>query len=356
MSITKKPLFGLIAIIVLIVISIPIQNRIDEAHGKFRSIEDSLYLSSSMLDKISLGYQEILADIYWLRALQYFGGKDFNEQNPEVLYHYFDIITDLDPKFINAYRYGGTFLAEPFPYGLGELELGTKIFDKGRENNPDNFRLPLEEAFLYYLHPKDYVKAAELFLEAGSKPGLSETRKASIKGMAAAAHAQGGNREISRKIWEIIYETSPSKGRRNFALRNLKELRTMDIEDNLTLALKEYRERFNKLPGGVQDIADTGIIEVIPASPLDGKFIIAARIEAVKDSALAERNLNQNLRFLNAKLKRFNNLFGKYPEDFNELKEFIQNQTTAEFPDHPLGEEYGYDPEAGKVRASINKE
>lgn len=354
MSITKKPLLGLFAIIVLIVISIPFQNRIDEARGKFRSVEEGLYLSSSMLDKISLGYEEILADIYWLRALQYFGGKDINEQNPELLYHYFDIITDLDPKFINAYRYGGAFLAEPPPYGLGELELGTKLFDKGRENNPDNFRLPLEEAFLYYLYPKDYVKAARLFQEAGSKPGLSGMRKASIEGMAAAAHAQSGNREVSRKIWEIIYETNPSEGRRKFALRNLQEIQTMDIEDNLTLALKEYRERFNKFPGSVQEIADSGIIDIIPASPLDGLFIIAAHIEAVKDSVLAERNLNQNIRFLNAKSNRFDNLFGKYPEDLDELKDFIQNQTTAEFPDHPLGEEYVYDPGTGKVRAGIN--
>lgn len=349
MSITKKPLIGLIVILVLVLISIPFQNKIDEAQGKFRSIEDSLYISSSMLDKISIGYQEILADIYWLRALQYFGGKNIDDQNPEVLYHYFDIITDLDPKFINAYRYGGAFLAEPPPYGLGDLELGTKLFDKGRENNPENFRLPLEEAFLYYLYPKDYAKAAELFEEAGSKPKLSGMRKATIEGMAAAAHAQGGDRDTSRKIWEVIYETNPSEGRRNFALRNLIEIQTMDIEDNLTLALNEYRKRFNKFPEGVQEIADTGIIKVMPASPLEGEFIIAARIEAVKDSVLAKRNLNQNLRFLNAKSKRYNSSFGEYPANFNELKDFIQNQTTSVFPVHPLGEPYFYNPETGKV-------
>jgi hypothetical protein len=349
MSITKKPLIGLLVIFALVLISIPFQNKIDEAHGKFGSMEDSLYISSSMLDKISIGYQEILADLYWLRALQYFGGKNIADQNPDLLYHYFDIITDLDPKFINAYRYGGAFLAEPPPYGLGELELGAKLFNKGRENNPDNFRLPLEEAFLYYLYPKDYARAAELFEEAGSKPELSGMRKATIEGMAAAAHAQGGNREVSRKIWQIIYETNSSEGRRNFALRNLKEIRTMDIEDNLTLALKEYRKRFNKFPEGVQEIADTGVIKEIPASPLEGEFIIAAQIEAVKDSVLAKRNLDQNLRFLNAKSKRYNSLFGKLPENFNVLKDFIQNQTTSAFPVHPLGEEYVYNPITGKV-------
>ena len=231
---------------VLIVLSIPFQNKIDEAHGKYNFMEDSLYFTSSMLDKISLGYTEILADIYWLRALQYFGGNKIEDQKPDLLYRYFDIITDLDPKFVNAYRYGGAFLAEPPPFGLGEFDLGVQVLDKGRENNPNNFRIPLEEAFLYYIYPKDYAKAAELFEEAGSKPDISAFRKASINGMAAAAHAQGGDRDTSRAIWEIIYETSPSEGRRNFAFRNLLEIHTMEIEDDLTIALDEYIKRYNK--------------------------------------------------------------------------------------------------------------
>ena len=349
MSITKKPVIGLAVIVLLIAASIPFQNKIDEAHGKFGSIEQSVYLSSSMLDKISLGYQEIMADIYWMRALQYFGGKKIDEQDPELLYNYFNIITDLDPKFINAYRYGGTFLAEPPPYGLGNFELGVKVYEKGRDNNPENFRLPLEEAFLYYIYPKDYEKAAELFEEAGSKPGLSKLRKASIDGMAAAAHARGGDRQNSRKIWETIYETSPSEGRRNFALRNLQEIQTMDIEDDLTSALSEYRKRFHKLPESIEDIADAGIIDAVPTSPLNGQFVIAAQIEAVKDSALAERNLEQNLRFLNAKAGKFKKSFGGYPENLKDLRSYIENYTTGDFPTHPLGEQYSYDPETGKV-------
>lgn len=349
MSITKKPLIGLLVIIVLILVSIPFQNRIDEAHGKFDFIDESMYLSSSMLDKLSLGYTEVLADVYWLRALQYFGGKDFDKQNPETLYHFFDIITDLDPRFVNAYRFGGAFLAEPPPYGLGEFDLGSKVFDKGRENNPESFRLPLEQAFLYYLYPKDYPKAAALFEEAGSKPGLSPFRRASIKGMAAAAHSESGDRETSRRIWEIIYQTNPSEGRRNFALRNLQEIETMDIEDGLTLALRQYEETFGKLPGSVEELSSSGIINEVPASPLEGTYIIAPRLDSVKDSELAERNLNESLRFLNAKSKRFYRDTGSYPEDLNDLREYILDYTTENFPPHPLGEEFAYDPETGKV-------
>src|SRR3990167_7813388 len=96
-----KPLIALVILAALVSVSIPFQIRIDDIRGRFRSVEGSLYISSSSLKKLSLGYNELLADIYWIRALQYFCSKKPNEQNPDLLYHYFDIITDLDPKFVH---------------------------------------------------------------------------------------------------------------------------------------------------------------------------------------------------------------------------------------------------------------
>ncbi len=350
----KKTAVFLLILVLLVAVSIPFQIKIDKIRGKFRSVEESLYLSSSSLKKISLGYHELLADIYWLRALQYFGSKSLDRQDPELLYHYFDIITDLDPKFVNAYRYGGTFLAEPPPFGLGETRKGIDLLEKGRTNNPANYRLPLEEAFIYYFYPKDYEKAAQLFREASEKPGLSPLRKASMNGMAASAHAKGGNRELSKKIWEIIYETSPSKGRRNFALRNMKEIDTMAVEDRLTEALNEYISIYKKLPSTPEELVTSGILKKgIPESPVGGKFIIAPKIKSVKSSVISKQQIKQDLGFLNAKSLRFKNDYGEYPRDIGELKEYIEFQTSGDVPVHPLGEEYILDPETGKVESGV---
>jgi len=345
-------ILGLLAIAALVAVSIPFQVRIDDLRGKFRSVEDSLYLSSSSLKKISLGYTELLSDIYWMRAIQYFGSKRTEDQNPELLYHYFDIITDLDPRFVNAYRYGGTFLAEPAPFGLGKLDMGVSLLEKGRKNNPDNFRLPLEEAFLYYFYPKNYDKAAELFREAAETPGLSRSRQASVKGMAAAALAKGGNRDLSKEIWQIIYETSPSEGRRSFALRNLEEIETGEMEDELTAALLEYQKQYGKLPGSVKELAAAGYVEGgIPEAPIGGEFVIAPEIDSVRNTELASRKLKAALAFLNGKSVRFKKMYGEYPRDLNELTDFIKTETTGAFPDHPMGQEYIYNPESGKIES-----
>ncbi len=350
-QLAKRPFIGLLIIIVLIVLTIPFQNRIDKIRGKFRSVEDTLYMTSSSLKKLSLGYKELFADIYWLRALQYFGGYDkkMSEKDSDLMLHYFDIITDLDPKFVNAYRFGGSFLAEPSPLGFGDIEKGTKLFDKGRLNNPDNFRLPLEEGFLYYLYSENYKKASDLFKEASEKPGLSEFRKYSLRGMAASALQKGGDIYLSRKIWQNIYDNAYSESRKRFALMNLNEINTTIMEKQLTEVLKDYLEEKNRLPEDVNQLVVDGYLSNIPKSPIGGEFIIAKKIGQVKNSELAERRLNFYVRQLTVKAIRFKRFYDKYPEDLAELRNFIETQTTLKFPEHPLGIEYKYDPETGRV-------
>lgn len=350
--IIKNPRLSVVFVILLFIVSIPVQNRIDRMRGKFSIIKHTLYLTSSSLKKLSLGYEQILSDIYWMRAIQYFGSSkvNFEEKDPEILYKYFDIITDLDPKFVNAYRYGGTFLAEPFPIGLGAPKLGIKLFDKGRKNNPSNFRLPLEEAFVYYLYLKDYDMAAKLFRESSNKPGLSDFRSASIRGMAATALKRGGKREVAAQIWEYIYNTSENEGRRQYAMQNLKELRAKDKEDQLTSILRRYIKDKGAVPNRMEDLKESGYIEKIPKDYGGKEFIISKKLRAVRSPTLAKKELDENVRFYTAKSERYKKKYGHYPENFSVLKNFIINVSTfIEYRPNPMGEGYIYNPETGRV-------
>lgn len=355
--IAGKPYLGLIVIAFLVVVSLPIQNRIDNIRGDFRLIEQTVFLTPSSLKKLSLGYEQLMADIYWLRAIQYFGSSkvDMMEKDPEVLYQYFDIITDLDPQFINAYRFGGTFLAEPPPIGLGYLQKGIKLYDKGRRNNPDNFRLPLEEAFLYYLYAKDYQRASELFREAADKPGLSDFRSASIRGMAATSLKRGGDIEVAKKIWEFIYNTSENEGRRRYALQNMRELGAKEKQKKLTDILNQYIKDTGVIPDSLQALKDAGYIEKIPVDYGGNKYVIAKKIPAVRSPTLAKKELEENIGFYSAKAARYKKNYGDYPESFSELREYIINESTfIEFRPNPMGGGYRYDPETGKVTYEEN--
>jgi len=103
------------------------QMRVDRALGSLRSQEEVLYLwSGDHVKRLCLGFEGVMADIYWLRTVQYFGGqrafsrsKDFSLLEPLI-----DITVSLDPRFEIAYRYGAIFLSEPKPLGAGRPEGG----------------------------------------------------------------------------------------------------------------------------------------------------------------------------------------------------------------------------------------
>ncbi len=278
----------LLFILLLLALSIPFQKKIDNERSNFRSIENIVLLSPKTLKIMSLGFDNLVADIYWLRAVQYFGNPEIpkNLKDPELVYKYFDIITELDPKFVNAYRYGGTFISDPLPFGLNRLDIGTNLFDKGQINNPDNFRIPLEHGFQYFFYSDNKEKASELFKEASEKPNLKEKRRASIKGMAASALDKGGNRELSKKIWQEIHDSTQNEGRRNFALLNLKELNTKDLEDKLTGFANKYEETYGSFPKNVEELLILKEVKKIPKDHEGLVFYIDPETKTVKSTAL----------------------------------------------------------------------
>ena len=69
----------LIALLLLIVACLGIywlQSAIDRQTGSIHHNEEALYWpSGKVLKALSLGHYGLIADIYWMRAVQYYGGE-----------------------------------------------------------------------------------------------------------------------------------------------------------------------------------------------------------------------------------------------------------------------------------------
>ena len=84
--------------------------------------DEDLTLQGKRLRGYVLGADGLVADWYWMRSLQYIGGKivkqdlnnlnldDLTSLNPRLLYPMLDISTELDPHLIAAFTYGATVL------------------------------------------------------------------------------------------------------------------------------------------------------------------------------------------------------------------------------------------------------
>src|SRR6201998_2737430 len=149
--------------------SVLLLHHMDEIRPR-ANIEDALYINSpKIIKRASLGFDGLMACIYWTRTVQYFGHRHFlRERTYNELAPLLEITTTLDPHMLPSYKFGASFLAPAPPNGAGEPGRAVELMQYGIRNNPDNWRLYYDLGFVYYTELRDYKKAAEVF-ELGSK-------------------------------------------------------------------------------------------------------------------------------------------------------------------------------------------
>jgi hypothetical protein len=241
------------------------QMHIDAAAPPAAQQQDDLILRSpSAIQKMSLGYDSLMADIYWTRAVQYYGAR-FAKHGAkfDLLWPLLDITTTLDPNLIIAYRFGAVFLSESGAGGAGRPDLAVDLVKRGIAANPDDWHLNMDLGFLYYYRLKDYSDAANAFLDGSKKPNAPSW----LPVMAARVAQKGGSLETSRLIWSGIYESNKDPDIRKRALSELEGLKAAEDEEQLNQLADQYQQRFGHRPGTMQDLQSAGLLQGAPVDP-----------------------------------------------------------------------------------------
>ena len=228
------------------------------------TLQEVLYVPSpKLLKRASLGYDGLLADIYWTRAVQYYGGKHHdNASSYELLWPLLNITTQLDPHLIPAYIFGGTFLSMSRPNGAGLPHRAIELVQYGIQNNPDDWHLYYDLGYLYY-DLKDYRGAADAF-ERGSKVPNANP----LLGVLAAQSAQhGGEPQTAQLLWTSVLETTHDKYIRSNAIWHLRALQADQDTSDLERVINIYRERTGQLPASFEELVRAGWLRSIPVDP-----------------------------------------------------------------------------------------
>ena len=248
--------------------SVLLLRRLDQARTT-ATPEEVLYLNSpKWVKRLSLGYDGLLADIYWTRAVQYFGGRHVvGAKDYRLLYPLLEITTALDPKLIVAYQFGANFVAPNPPEGAGMPDKAVALVEYGIRNNPDNWKLYYELGFIYYyMKPTDYGKAAEAF-ERGTKVPNAHPF---LRVLAAQMAQHAGEIETSRMLWQAAYATTQEELLRKNAVAHLRALKVDEDITGLEKMVARYREQTGVLPSNFNVLIGAGMLLGVPVDP-DGK-------------------------------------------------------------------------------------
>jgi len=260
-----------IATAILLAASIGVQVVRDRGWQAYEPDNPVLWLRSGPLaERIALGYRNLVADVYWMRAVVYYGGERrgaIEHRNFDHLAPLLDLATTLDPRFKMAYRFGAIFLTEAYPNGPARPDLAIALLQRGIEANPTAWEYPHDVAFVYYWWIQDYGKAADWFSRAAALPGAPNW----LRPLAATTLAIGGDRRSSRLLWTQILETADEDWIRKRAQHGLTQLDAMDQLDEINKLMAQGKgERLIPDPTGVPYVLDpqTGLMTVSRSSAL----------------------------------------------------------------------------------------
>jgi len=258
-------------LIACLISSFFVQRRIEAAYPS-TSMEDVLFISSpQFIKRASLGYSGLLANIYWMRVVQYFGRKHSRDSMEyKALAPLLDIATTLDPNLVIAYEWGSTFLDQPPPSGAGDDEAAVALIQKGIQNNPDDWHLYFTLGFIQYLGQRDYTAAAKTF-EAGSRVGGDHPW---LRVLAAKVLSDGGNIETARYMWQNIYNESTDKNLKQNAELHLASLAVDQAVPQLESIVAEYRRRFGRNPALWRDLIAAGALRRVPIDPTGAPYVL----------------------------------------------------------------------------------
>jgi hypothetical protein len=277
---------GLAAMLAMAVALQIVRDRVFAHTGVDKQI---LYVSSGeVMRRAALSYDTLLADVYWIRALQHYGSerqKPGRERRYDLLYPLLDLATTLDSRFVVAYRFGAIFLAEPHPGGAGRPEQAIALLKKGIGFNPDKWDYYHDVGFIYYWNLHDYQNAADWFNRGGSLPGAPFW----LKTYAAVMLTRGGDRQASRVMWTQIGQSEESDWLRSTSKIRLAQLDALDQIDVLKRIVDDFTKRTGQRAQSWEQLAATGAVRELPLDPAGTPYTFDAdtgKIGVAPDSDL----------------------------------------------------------------------
>lgn len=284
MTSARWPAFALLVLLLSGVVGLQVVHERRGGPPSARA-EDFLYVRSpETMRRLALSYDSLLADVYWIRSVQYYGGTRLStdtNRRYDLLYPLLDLATSLDPRFNIAYFYGSSFLAEPPPGGPGRPDLAVALLEKGLRAQPDKWEFAQWIGFVHYWWRQDYNEAAEWFARAARFPNAPIW----MAPLAASTLAQGGSRESSRLLWGEIARTAEDEWFRNDARRQLEKLDALDQIDQLRSMVDRFRQRQGAMPADWADLRAAGYLSGVPVDPAGTPYRLDAGVVTLDRSS-----------------------------------------------------------------------
>ena len=221
-----------------------------------RVSEERLYVDGPTAKRLTLAFNGLAADWYWMRSLQYVGGKivryedthegrfiNLSSLDLKLLPSLLRVSTTLDPQFMAPYEYGAIVLPE-----LNQGEA-ISLLNYGIAENPSSWRLHHYLGYIYWQR-KDYSQASDIYAAGAKLPGAP----AWMAALSARMKAEGGSRGAAREMYRHLYEDSSDDSVKEMVTKQIMRLDSLDERDVIRRVLTDYRAQSGRCASAWRDV------------------------------------------------------------------------------------------------------
>jgi hypothetical protein len=244
--------------------------------GEIRPVHRFI-LPGEVIRHFSFGMKAILADTYWIRAVQHLDEWDqIDAYYPE----YFNIIATLDPKFTFPTLFA--VMVIPMKEYPELLDRVTQIAERSIVANTENWEIPFYLGVQYHVTGGSREKALQYIAAAADHDGAPDIVRVTY----GIYQLQSANdREMARSLFAVIYETSENETLREAAKERIE---LIDVLSLLEKAIERYASQQGRYPASMSDLLDAGYLRGVP--PILQKFPVRIDEATGKVSLVDQRS------------------------------------------------------------------
>jgi tetratricopeptide (TPR) repeat protein len=267
----KKFLF----VILLLLLIANLSYRIDLRKTHHELIGELMYFPSGFAVRaLSLGFYAPLADMVWLRFIQYYGEHRMTDARFDLMYHILDILTTLDPYFVHAYTLGALMLI----HDANRPDQAKKILRKGMDSNPNDWHCIFTYGFIHYVFIGNFRVAATYFRLASQQPDAPEYTK---RWAAFALYNRVCDLKAALTIWLDVFNNSKDQLERSIAKYYIEKINMMLDIAFLEEKIEIFKKHTGRTPSDLQELVNAGLIKRIPEEPHGHKYKYQLRNDKV---------------------------------------------------------------------------
>ncbi|MCP3979081.1 MAG: hypothetical protein GY716_07085 [bacterium] len=225
-----------------------------------------LYLPNGKLLRVaSLGQSELLADLVYLWAIQFYSDYQREDRYRYVEHVFGNVIAELDPNYLDPYWLGAMILSTE----ARDSEAAIRLLDKGYENNPDEWVLPYMAGWEHYFAGR-FEEASRYFDVASQNPSAPPN----VLRMRAGMIGKTGDLRKSAELWQQVLD-DPRADEASIAIagRQVRDLTVKADLKDFSEAIERFRDDNRRNPRTLAELVARGYLGYLPVDP-DGNHYL----------------------------------------------------------------------------------